>query len=42
MLPDPGFYKECLQQTFDELERETLSQKAPARKKRSPRRARRA
>ena len=42
MLPDPGFYKECLQQTFDELERETLSQKAPARKKRRPRRARRA
>ena len=32
LLPDPGFYKECLQQAYDELEAATI--KKPARKKR--------
>ena len=39
LLPDPGFYKECLQQAYDELEAATI--KKPARKKRR-RKARRA
>lgn len=33
MLPDPGFYRECLQQAYDELESATLAGK-PVRKKR--------
>jgi WS/DGAT/MGAT family acyltransferase len=33
MMPDPGFYRECLQQAYDELESATLAAK-PARKKR--------
>jgi hypothetical protein len=32
LLPDPGFYKECLQQAYDELEAATI--KKPVRKKR--------
>jgi diacylglycerol O-acyltransferase len=32
LLPDPGFYKECLQQAYDELEAAAIDK--PARKKR--------
>jgi WS/DGAT/MGAT family acyltransferase len=39
LLPDPGFYKECLQQAYDELEAAAI--KKPVRKKRR-RKARRA
>ena len=42
MMPDPAFYAECLQRSFDELKRETIGKKAKkkaAKKKtaRSPR-----
>ena len=39
MLPDPGFYKECLQEAYDELEAAAIHK--PVRKKRR-RKARRA
>jgi hypothetical protein len=32
MLPDPGFYRECLQQAYDELEAAVRTQAAGARK----------
>ena len=34
MLPDPGFYRECLQQAYDELEAAAIGKK-PARKRRA-------
>lgn len=33
MLPDPEFYADCLQASFDELQRATIKPKAKARKK---------
>ena len=41
LLPDPGFYRECLQQAYDELESATVGKKTATRKRR-PRKARRA
>ncbi|NCF19097.1 MAG: wax ester/triacylglycerol synthase family O-acyltransferase [Haliea sp.] len=41
LLPDPGFYRECLQQAYDELESATLGKQTATRKRR-PRKARRA
>ena len=37
MLPDPGFYAECLQQSFEELRAATLQKAKPAKKKRAAR-----
>jgi len=39
MLPDPAFYADCLQQSFDELRAATQKQQKPARKKRAKRKA---
>jgi WS/DGAT/MGAT family acyltransferase len=35
MLPDPAFYADCLQQSFEELREACLSQKKPAAKKKA-------
>lgn len=37
MLPDPAFYADCLQQSFDELRAATQKQRKPVRKKRARR-----
>jgi diacylglycerol O-acyltransferase / wax synthase len=36
MLPDPEFYRECLQQSFDELMTAAAPAKKPAKRKRKP------
>ncbi|MFC1579253.1 WS/DGAT domain-containing protein, partial [Pseudomonadota bacterium] len=38
MMPDPGFYRQCLQQAYDELEAAVRHQAAGARRKSTPRR----
>ena len=35
MLPDPEFYKQCLEESYADLERATFLKKKPRRKKRA-------
>ena len=35
MLPDPGFYRDCLQQAYDELADAAVPKKSPRKKARS-------
>jgi diacylglycerol O-acyltransferase len=34
LLPDPGFYKQCLQEAFDELEAAAIKKAAPKKRRR--------
>ena len=39
LLPDPGFYKECLQEAYDELEAAAINKPARKKRRRNTRRA---